>query len=165
MRESVAGLPHDFWHYLSETQKDLIKEGFYLRDQINKDSKYSFHDYSFLVFPFAKCFEGYLKQVFLDCKFITQLDYISTHFRLGRLLSPYLAYQLGQKSLYHQVKQHATKEFAEELWMAWKLYRNEIFHYYPHNYKSISIAEADDIIYALIRAMKEVYNRLITDDK
>ncbi|MEK7523241.1 MAG: hypothetical protein AAB569_06655, partial [Patescibacteria group bacterium] len=53
-----------FWSYLSQGQKDLLEEGLYLMDDIIRDHAYQFKDYSFLVFPFAKAYEGFLKQIF-----------------------------------------------------------------------------------------------------
>ena len=77
-----------FWLYLSQGQKDLISEGLYLMDDIIRDQAYQFKDYSFLVFPFAKAYEGFLKQIFRDKDLISRLDYISDHLRLGKLMSP-----------------------------------------------------------------------------
>ena len=79
-----------FWLYLSQGQKDLLDEGLYLMNDIIRDHAYQFKDYSFLVFPFAKAYEGFLKQIFRDKKLISRLDYISDHLRLGQLMSPNL---------------------------------------------------------------------------
>jgi hypothetical protein len=153
--------PQDFWHYLSVPQQDLLIEGDYLKDQIIEDSEYSFKDYSFLVFPFAKAYEGFLKQVFLDVKFISHLDYISNHFRLGKMLSPFLVKQLGQRSLYTQITRVSSRQFAESIWHTWKIHRNEIFHYYPHNVKAITFSEADSITKEITTTMKVVYRKLL----
>ena len=76
------------WRYFSQAQKDLIEEGLYLKDDIVRDHAFQFKDYSFLIFPFAKAYEGFLKQLFKDVKFISHLDYISDHLRLGKLFIP-----------------------------------------------------------------------------
>lgn len=153
--------PEDFWNYLSIPQQDLILEGNYLKDQIIQDSEYSFKDYSFLVFPYAKAYEGFLKQAFLDCKFITHLDYISDHFRVGKMLSPNLMEKLGEKSLYKQISEASTKDFADEVWTTWKMHRNEILHYYPHNIKAIEFNEADGVIKTIISTMQDVFKELV----
>src|SRR5687768_17572852 len=49
----------EFWNYLSQNQKDLILEGDYLLNDVVKHSSYHFKDYSFVVFPYAKAYEGY----------------------------------------------------------------------------------------------------------
>ncbi len=155
----------DFWNYLSTHQQDLIIEGGYLKDQIIDDAEYSFKDYSFLVFPYAKAYEGFLKQACLDPQFISHLDYISDHFRLGKRLSPFLADRLGKKSLYRRLTETVSESFAEQVWHTWKLHRNEIFHYYPHNIKAITFIEASDIIKMIMRTMQDVYRKLDLADK
>jgi hypothetical protein len=155
----------DFWNYLSIPQQDLIIEGGYLKDQIVDDAEYSFKDYSFLVFPYAKAYEGFLKQAFLDCKYISHLDYISDHFRLGKRLTPFLAQKLGDRSLYATISSNISRSFADQVWDTWKLHRNEIFHYYPHNIKAITFDEANSIIKTIMKTMQDVYRKLELDSK
>ncbi|MCX7881503.1 MAG: hypothetical protein N2482_03290 [Patescibacteria group bacterium] len=150
----------NFWQYLSQNQKDLISEGYYLMDEIIKNHSYQFKDYSFLVFPFAKAYEGFLKQLFKDIGFISHLDYISDHLRLGKLLSPQLVGRLGERSLYKKILQRSSVDLAQKIWEVWKLGRNQIFHYYPHNLKAISFFQAKEIIEKIIETMKEVYEKL-----
>ncbi len=152
----------DFWQYLSQNQKDLIKEGQYLMNDIIKDQAYQFKDYSFLVFPFAKAYEGFLKQLFKDAKFISHLDYISDHLRLGKLMSPNLIARLGDRSLYKKIRDKAGPEMAERIWNIWKVGRNQIFHYFPHNIKAITFKEAEEIINQILQVMNEAYNSLIS---
>ena len=150
----------DFWLYLSQNQKDLILEGQYLMNDIIKDHAYHFKDYSFLVFPFAKAYEGFLKQLFKDIKFFSHLDYISDHLRLGKLMSPNLVMKLGDRSLYAKIKDQAGKELADQIWNVWKNGRNQIFHYFPHNLKAISFLEATKIIEEIIKTMEDSFNKL-----
>jgi hypothetical protein len=149
-----------FWNYLSPTQQDLINEGNYLMNDIIKNSSYQFKDYSFLVFPFAKAYEGFLKTLFKDIKFISHLDYISDHLRLGKLMSPHLTERLGDRSLYTKLKESASPELADLVWDAWKKGRNQVFHYYPHNTKMITFEDAQHIIDNIIHAMEEAYVHL-----
>ncbi len=150
----------EFWNYLSQPQKDLILEGDYMVQEVITDGKYSFKDYSFLVFPFAKAYEGYLKQLFKDIHFISHLDYISDHLRLGKLMSPNLLGRLGDRSLYRKIRDSVSVELAEKIWQTWRGGRNQIFHYFPHNLKAISYKEAEDIIATLIDTMQESYEKL-----
>jgi len=151
---------YEFWQYLSQNQKDLILEGQYLMNDIIKDNAYQFKDYSFLVFPFAKAYEGFLKQLFKDIKFISHLDYISDHLRLGKLLSPNLIGRLGDRSLYKKITDVTDRDFAEKIWMTWKTGRNKIFHYFPHNLKAVNFIEAEEIIDMILRTMEEIYIKL-----
>lgn len=150
----------EFWAYLSSNQKDLILEGQYLMNDVIKEQAYKFKDYSFLVFPFAKSYEGFLKQLFKDNRFISHLDYISDHLRLGKLLSPNMIPNLGERSLYLKIKTSSSQELADKIWQTWKIGRNEIFHYFPHNLKAISFQEAENNANQIIETMKEAYTTL-----
>ncbi|MCL4363720.1 hypothetical protein M1328_00605 [Patescibacteria group bacterium] len=150
----------DFWQYLSQNQKDLIKEGQYLMNDIIKEQVYQFKDYSFLVFPFAKAYEGFLKQLFKDAKMISHLDYISDHLRLGKLMSPNLIGRLGDRSLYTKIEEKAGKDLADKIWNTWRGGRNQIFHYFPHNIKAISFDEAGKIVNEIIDTMQEAYEKI-----
>ena len=154
-----------FWSYLSATQKDLIREGDYLFNIIAQNHRHSFKDYSFLVFPYAKAYEGYLKQLFLDAGFISYEDYISDHYRLGKCLSPNLAYKLGEQSLYLQIRQTAGEDLARQIWNTWRLGRNQIFHYYPHNIRAISFFHAELIIDQIAKTMESAYRLLKLNPK
>ena len=150
----------DFWFYLSKNQKDLINEGLYLMNDVIKNNAYHFKDYSFLVFPFAKAYEGFLKQLFLDVKFISHLDYISDHLRLGKLLSPNLVNKLKERSLYKKIKDKAGQDLADKIWNVWKIGRNQVFHYYPHNLKALTFSQAENIIDNILSVMEEIYGKL-----
>lgn len=148
------------WSYFSETQRDLILEGDYLLNDVIREHKTKFKDYSFLVFPFAKAYEGFLKQLFLDVGFISHLDYISDHYRLGKFLSPHLMERLGDRSLYRQIVKVAGHSLAEEIWQMWKLGRNQIMHYYPHNIKKVTLEESERVTTAFMRTMDHAYRDL-----
>lgn len=150
----------EFWQYLSQSQKDLIREGQYLMEEVVKDNAYQFKDYSFLVFPFAKAYEGFLKQIFKDIGFISRLDYISDHLRLGKLMSPNLIGKLGERSLYFKIESRSGRDLADKVWNVWKRGRNQIFHYFPHNLKAISFEEATTIVNEIIETMEEIYEKL-----
>src|SRR3990167_5021584 len=149
-----------FWLYLSQGQKDLLNESLYLMDDIIRDHAYQFKYYSFLVFPFAKAYEGFLKQIFKDNGLISRLDYISDHLRLGKLMSPNLIIKLGDKSLYKKIHEGYSQELAERVWNVWKNGRNQIFHYFPHNLKAISFSDSRGICMEILRTMEETYNKL-----
>lgn len=154
----------EFWLYLSQTQRDLILEGQYLMNDVIKDQAYHFKDYSFLVFPFAKAYEGFLKQLFKDTKLISHLDYISDHLRLGKLMSPNLVGRLGENSLYNKIKVRSGQDLADKIWNIWKLGRNQIFHYFPHNLKAVSFKDAEKIIREILNTMELTYESLYLKD-
>ena len=151
------------WNYLSQGQKDLLTQGEYLINEVIGKGTYSFHDYSFLVFPFAKAYEGFLKQLFLDVKFISRLDYISNHFRLGKVLSPNMIRKLGDRSVYQKIVDESGRDLADDIWSMWKIGRNQVFHYFPHNVKSISFEEAQSISEKMIQTMENAAVKLKED--
>lgn len=150
----------DFWNYLPQEQKDLIQEGNYLLNDVIRHHSYQFKDYSFLVFPYAKAYEGFLKQLFKDTGFISHLDYVSDHLRLGKLLSPNLMNRLGNRSLYKKIEEKSSHDLARDIWDTWKIGRNQTFHYFPHNFKALSFQEAENIVNQIIRTMEEAYQKL-----
>lgn len=150
----------EFWEYLSQPQKDLILEGEYLMNDVIKHNSYQFKDYSFLIFPFAKTYEGFLKKLFADIHFISHLDYISDHLRLGKLMSPNLIGRLGERSLYKKIVDASSRDLADHIWNTWKIGRNQIFHYFPHNLKAVSFNEAENIVNQIISTMEEAYQKL-----
>ncbi len=150
-----------FWQYLPQSIKELILEGQYLVNDVIRDGNtYKFKDYSFMIFPFAKAYEGYLKQLFKDVGFISHLDFISDHLRLGKLMSPNLMGRLAERSLYKKIREATSEDLAAKIWETWKLGRNQIFHYFPHNLKAVTFSEANEIIEKLLATMQEAYERL-----
>jgi len=150
----------EFWKYLPQMQKDLILEGQHLMNNIIKNNAYHFKDYSFLIFPYAKSYEGFLKKIFYDIRFISHLDYISDHLRIGKLMSPNLIGRLRDKSLYKKVRDGAGEDLARKIWLTWKIGRNQVFHYFPHNKKAVTFEEAEDIVNMIIQTMEEAFEKL-----
>lgn len=129
-------------------------------NEVIRHGNYTFKDYSFLIFPYAKAYEGYLKKLFLDIKFISHLDYISDHLRLGKLMSPNLIARLGNRSLYKKIQDRVDEKLAERIWQTWRMGRNQIFHYFPHNLRAVNFDEAEEIIKGIISTMEEAYQKL-----
>lgn len=111
------------------------------------------NDYSFLVSPIAKAYEGYLKDFFLKLHIINQYDYQSDRFRVGKTLNPSLRYK--RFSIFQKLADLDEKgeALAETLWDAWKFGRNEIFHYFPGKSRNLTRQEAEDRIYLVLNAI------------
>lgn len=152
------------WDYLSDELKDLILQGEHLLQHVHEHKDVNFEDYSFLVFPFAKAYEGFLKKILLDAGFISKTDYNSDHFRLGKVLSPNLVQRLGKHSVYKKICDAAGCELSDQIWKAWKSGRNQVFHYFPKNVRSLTIEEAEDLIGQIIRTMEDVVKKLKVED-
>lgn len=149
----------ELWQYLSDNQKTLAGDGQYLLEDTRVHENPEPTDYSYLVFPYAKMYEGFLKQVFRDLSIISQRDYESERFRIGKALSPNLVRRLGGRSAYLQIEEQFGKDLATRLWHTWKEARNLVFHYFPHNYRSLSRDQAEDLIRMIVETMEETVKR------
>ena len=149
-------LSNQLQNYLSTGQSDLVSEGFNVLNYIEDHPEKQFNDYSFVVFPFAKAFEGFLKQALLDKRLIDEHDYFSTHFRLGKVMSPNMIDKLGDRSVYQKICDRYNCQIGDVIWKTWKSGRNEIFHYFPHNLRSITFPEAKEVINQIISTMELV---------
>lgn len=146
-----------WYDYLENDIRELLAESFQLIDAAASWHDH-FHDYSFIVFPAAKAYEGYLKKLFLDMGFITDADYFGTHFRIGMSLNPQLEPKLRYLSVYDKVvKFTGDKDLGDLLWDTWKTCRNLVFHWFPDEKRAIDYEEAKDRVNRVIRAIDESY--------
>jgi len=159
---SQPELSFELRNYLSSSENSLIDEGIHLMYEA-KNHFGSFRDFSFVVFPFAKAYEGFLKRIFFDLGFISNLDYKSKHFRIGKVMSPNLQRRLRNKSVYKKICDKVNCEIADAVWNTWKVGRNEIFHYYTSGVRMISIDQAEDTIELIIATMEQTYRELRMD--
>ncbi len=150
----------DFWKYLSQKQRDLINQGDFIRHEVIEEGKYNFDDYAFMVFPYAKAFEGFFKQLFKDIGFLTQEDYESDYLRLGKLLSPNMVRKLGEASLYEKLVSVGSKDLADKIWDSWRNGRNRVFHYFPNNLEAITLTEAEEKKEMMLETMEYAYDKL-----
>ena len=146
-----------WWEYLEEDLQELLKESFLLLDKVeNWETK--FHDYSFIVFPAAKAYEGFLKKLFLDMGFITEDDYYGKHFRIGRSLNPALEKRYQNESVYNKLVDYCGGiELADQLWDTWRLSRNLVFHWFPNEKKALNFQEAKERINLIINSMDKAW--------
>jgi hypothetical protein len=138
-------------HFLSTQQISLIRDVQLVLDRLKAFDHIS--DYSFLVAPVSKAYEGYLKDFFLKIKIIDKYSYESDRFRVGKTLNPSLRYK--RFSIYQKLINLDDKgeELAEILWDAWKFGRNEIFHFFPNKIRNLTRNEAEDRIVLLLQAI------------
>jgi hypothetical protein len=143
------------WQYLSEEQRSLVEDGELLLENSHLIPK-GLSDYSYLVFPFSKAYEGFLKKVFLDMKLIRPEEYYGDEIRIGRILNPHFNKEYG--SVYNRlcrkgISKNGVNEVSEKLWTTWKNARNLVFHYFPHNFRRLTFEEAKGLVDEIIEAM------------
>jgi hypothetical protein len=151
-----------WWDYLEKDLQELLKQSLLLKEIFGTQEKtrIEFDDYSFLVFPAAKAYEGFLKKMFLDLGFITEKDYYGKRFRVGKALNPSLDKRYWRESVYRKIVTFQGNSFlGDKLWETWKLGRNLVFHWFPDEKKVLSYKEAvkrvDMIIETIDLAFKE----------
>ncbi len=135
---------------LSSQQKKLLTDV----DTIQKHLKQNhISDYSFLVAPAAKAYEGYLKDFFLKIGIIDKLQHQSNRFRVGKTLNPSLRFK--RFSIFQKLANldNSGEELAETLWNGWKLGRNQIFHYFPGQLKKLTLTNAKERINLILKAI------------
>jgi len=148
-----------WYKYLDKCQQELVAVSFSL---INKENQLTgIKDYSFMVFPMAKAYEGFLKKVFYDLQLITKETYEGRRFRIGRALNPDVSFhQRDEDWLFDNVEMKFGKELARQLWETWLSCRNRVFHYFSDCQQFLNFAQALSKIEMMASAMEAVINQL-----
>ena len=127
---------------LHSWQKELIQIAIELYSREERMHS-SFTDYSFIVFPMAKAYEGFLKQYFYNMGLIDERTYNDKRFRIGRALNPDLdPSRRDDQWMYGRIMEMCGVHVARQLWDTWLQCRNQVFHYFPANEKRLSLIEA-----------------------
>ena len=144
------------WTYLSNDIKGLVIDGEQVVAGADNFPK-ELSDYSFLVFTFAKAYEGFLKRLFLDLELIKEDEYYSDEIRIGKILNPRYIDEHGNVFMrLCNVTDCKENELSAKLWQTWKRSRNQVFHYFPHNYKRLTKDEAVSLIHEITTIMEDV---------
>lgn len=141
-----------WFSYLSEDQQALASTAYFLLEQ-GQQAQVS--DYSYVVFPMAKAYEGFLKKYFFELGLISQQTYESRRFRVGRAFNPDLnSNQQDELWIFDDVARMCGLALAREMWDAWLECRNQVFHYFPLHNKTLSLAQAEAKLQQLALVME-----------
>lgn len=152
-----------WWDYLGEDLQNLFLTSQFLYKvtedwEKNPLNGHKFHDFSFVVFPAAKAYEGFLKKLFLEMDFITEEDYYGKRFRIGKALNPSLEKELRHEGVYDKLVNYCGgKDLADSLWETWKQSRNLIFHWFPNEKNTITLLEAGDRLAMISNAIDRCF--------
>jgi len=142
-----------WWTYLDEDLQGLLRESALLVNRVGKWSEH-FHDYSFVVFPAAKSYEGFLKTLFLDMGFITKDTFYGKRFRVGKALNPALEKRFRDESVFDKIVNYCGgEELANSLWDTWKSCRNLLFHWFPNEKNTITYKNAVEKVEKIVGTM------------
>ncbi len=126
-------------------------------EKLSASASGGFSDYSFIVFPYAKLYEGFLKKLFFQIGAINKFQYDNDRWRVGRALNPHLEKVLrADESVYDRISNFCGGVvLPDKLWKAWKKGRNQVFHYFPSEYKPLTLSEALEITTEIKSVMEE----------
>ena len=148
-----------WYEYLDKCQQELVSISFSLIDR--NENLSDLKDFSFMVFPMAKAYEGFLKKVFYDLQLINKETYEGRHFRIGRALNPDVGtYKRDDNWLYDNVESRFGKQLARQLWNTWLSCRNRVFHYFSDCEQFLSFDEACARIEMIQQAMEAIVYEL-----
>ncbi|HYD34957.1 MAG TPA: hypothetical protein VD999_02725 [Vitreimonas sp.] len=148
-------------HSLERRQQQLIQQSY---DLYYRELELQSHlsDYSFVVFPIAKAYEGFLKNLFFQMGLIDISTYHSRKFRIGRALNPDLhARHRDEQWLYDDIVRSCGAGLARSLWAAWLECRNHIFHYFPNELHGLSLEAVEKRLSMLNDAMQHAQSCMI----
>lgn len=151
-----------WWHYLDEAMKKLIEESWFLLEREEQEHQQGLMDYSFVVFPVAKAYEGFLKKVLFDAGLITDYQLRGRHFRIGRSLNPDLPIRFRDEDwLFDDLDSlfsgNGEVNLARNVWEAWSKGRNRVFHYFTDQECMMSLVEARD----RLELFMDVFQRVV----
>ena len=144
---------YPWWGYLDKIQQDLIQQSFHLIEGEEKEPK-AHKDYSFVVFPAAKAYEGFLKKLFYDLGLISRDQFSGERFRIGRALNPAIFKEYPHESVYEKLSRFCGKEeVPATLWKTWRTSRNLVFHFFEEKENLISFEKAKKRVEEIVQAI------------
>ncbi|HNQ16523.1 MAG TPA: hypothetical protein PKJ26_02915 [Candidatus Woesebacteria bacterium] len=125
-----------------------------------------YDDYTFVVFPMSKAYEGFLKHFLLNTQLISQETFNDRKFRIGRALNPDVSPRHRDEHwLYEDVVRYCSAELARELWETWLRCRNRIFHYFPKDSQVLTLPQAGEYLKRMQDTMHEAVTCQISLEK
>ena len=143
------------WNYFSPDQRVMASDGAYLLADIEQHHDSTPTDYSYLVFPFAKLYEGFLKQLFLDLGVISEKEYNSEHYRIGKSLSPNLVGRLRARSAYRQIQDRYGKESGHKVVAYLEKRKKYGISLFPGYLRALTHEAAQAIVHQMVDTMND----------
>jgi len=143
---------------LSDKQKQFLEQSFYLLKDVAYKHK-EFYDFSFIVMPASKAYEGFVKDFLFAQKLISEKRYKGTRFRVGKALNPNLAMEDpdGFEALFDDlIDIFGNDHIPTQMWQTWKECRNKVFHYFYDQENAITLEEAEQKFQKILDTIKIV---------
>lgn len=142
------------FRYVTPELRSLLETGIELYVRHSQAAN-GLPDYSFIVFPVSKAYEGFLKQYLYDIDLIDKDTFNSRRFRIGRALNPDVSKnQRDEHWLYDDLAQACGPDVAKQLWETWLYCRNRVFHHFPKEAQPISLDKVERYLHMLFDSME-----------
>lgn len=142
---------------LNSWQKELVRTSLELFAREERMHS-TFTDYSFVVFPMAKCYEGFLKDFFYKTGLINKVMYLDKRFRIGRALNPDMhPDRQDEQWVFGRLSEMCSPELARQFWETWLTCRNQVFHYFPDKEKRMTLLDASESLERMANSMEQAY--------
>lgn len=141
-----------WYQFLTPEQQSSVQISFSLKEFAQKHPHLD--DYSYIVFPMARAYEGFLKKYLYEQKLIEKHVYEGRRFRIGRSLNPDV--HLDQRDkwwLYDDVADRCGPEVARQIWDTWLTCRNRVFHYFVKEPVQLSLIQAEQYQLMMVDTM------------
>lgn len=147
-----------WYQQMNSWQRELVRTTLELYSREERLNS-SFTDYSFVIFPMAKAYEGFLKDFFYKTGLINKRTYGDKRFRIGRALNPDLhPNRQDEFWLYGEIQRRCGQELARQLWDTWLTCRNQVFHYFPENQRKLSLLDVAADIEKIATTVEQTYS-------
>lgn len=146
-----------WFHQLHKDQQELIRLSIVLYEREQQMSS-TLSDYSFIIFPIAKAYEGFLKHYLYDLGLISHKTFEGKRFRIGRALNPDIREsQRDEFWLFDDVAQLCGPSTARSLWETWLECRNRVFHYFPDRNVHLTLTAVESHLQLLDDTISDAY--------
>lgn len=150
-------LERPYYLQLPEEQQKLIELSIILYERELK-LETGLVDYSFILFPMAKAYEGFIKQYLFDLNLISQKTFEGRRFRIGRALNPDIRdNQKDEFWLFDDMVGLCGPEIAHSLWDTWLECRNRVFHYFPQRNVRLTLTAVGNRLQLLDETITSAY--------
>lgn len=150
----------DWFQPLAKPVKDLLQQGLvmWLRERKQQPMDEYIVDFSYLLFPLAKAYEGQLKIFLLKLGLIDKKLFEHKHFRIGRALNPDIRKsQQDEHWAFDEVAAFCGQEEARSLWETWLSARNRVFHYFPGERKELPFEEIEELMELVFESFQRMH--------
>ena len=154
----------DWFNFLTPEQQTSVQISLSLSKQASLNP--IFEDFSYIFFPMARAYEGFLKKYLFEQGLISEHVYHGKRFRIGRSLNPDVHMnQRDQYWLFDDVSALCGKDTARQIWETWLQCRNRVFHYFVKDPRQLSLQQANEYQQLMIQTMDDTFHCLINSKK